>query len=211
MVISTFFMLNKDDRERFFQENFLLADVKLDVVFEIFVLIINNTDVDFQAWDLQWRSYTIGDKLSTTRHVGLIKKKKFAAVALDPGYKAFVVKVDILSVSSSDKVYLSKKAQIVYMKADKALFQVLNKYTNFANVFLPKLAADLLEYTGINNHTIDSVNDWQLPYNLIYSIGLVKLEILKGYIKNNLANDFIRPFKSFARASIFFDKKPNKS
>ena len=37
---------------RFFEENFLLANVKLDVVFEIFFLIKNNININFQAQDL---------------------------------------------------------------------------------------------------------------------------------------------------------------
>ncbi len=43
------------------------------------------------------------------------------------------------------------------------------------------------------------------------NLGPVVLEILKAYIKNNLANSFIRPFKSHARALIFFDKKPDRN
>ena len=39
--------------ERFFEENFLLADVNLDVVLGMFFLIISNADIDFQAWDIQ--------------------------------------------------------------------------------------------------------------------------------------------------------------
>ncbi len=35
MVISTFFILDKDSRERFFKESFLLAHIKPDVVFMI--------------------------------------------------------------------------------------------------------------------------------------------------------------------------------
>ena len=53
MVVSTFFLLNKDSRERFFKENFLLADVKPDIVLGMLFLIVNNADVDFQAWNLQ--------------------------------------------------------------------------------------------------------------------------------------------------------------
>ncbi len=37
---------------RFFEESFLLANVKLDVFFKILFLIINNADVDFKVWDL---------------------------------------------------------------------------------------------------------------------------------------------------------------
>ncbi len=53
MVVSIFSVLDKDDRERFFEENFLLADGKPDIVLEIPFLTMSNADVDFQARDLQ--------------------------------------------------------------------------------------------------------------------------------------------------------------
>ncbi len=53
MVVSTFFILDKNSRERFFEESFLLADIKLDIVHGILFLIMSNADVDFQAQDLQ--------------------------------------------------------------------------------------------------------------------------------------------------------------
>ena len=53
MIIFTFFMSNKDDRERFFEESFLLADVKPDIVLRMPFLTMNNANIDFQAQDLQ--------------------------------------------------------------------------------------------------------------------------------------------------------------
>ncbi len=47
MVVSTFSMANKDKKERVFEESFLLADVKLDIVLGIPFLTMSNTDVDF--------------------------------------------------------------------------------------------------------------------------------------------------------------------
>ena len=47
MVVSTFSMSNKDGRKRFFKENFLLADVKPDIILVIFFLTISNANVDF--------------------------------------------------------------------------------------------------------------------------------------------------------------------
>ncbi len=52
MVLSNFSMLDKDDRERIFEESFLLADVKPDIVLEMPFLTMSNGNVDFQAWDL---------------------------------------------------------------------------------------------------------------------------------------------------------------
>lgn len=51
----------------------------------------------------------------------------------------------------------------------------------------------------------------QSPYDLIYSIEPIELERLKAYIKTNLANSFIKLFKSLAGAPIFFHRKPNRS
>ncbi len=53
IVVSTFPVLDKDGRERFFEESFLLADVRSDIVLGIPFLTLSNADVDFQARDLQ--------------------------------------------------------------------------------------------------------------------------------------------------------------
>ncbi len=58
MVVSTFSVSDKDGRERFFEESFLLADVKSDVILGIPFLTMSNADVDCQACNLQWRFYT---------------------------------------------------------------------------------------------------------------------------------------------------------
>ena len=97
------------------------------------------------------------------------------------------------------------------MKADKTLTKVPSKYADFINIFSPKLAMKLLEYIGINNHAIKLINNQQTFYSPIYSLDLAELETLKIYIKNNLANSFIRPFKSLVKALILFYKKLDKS
>ncbi len=104
-----------------------------------------------------------------------------------------------------------RRAQIAYLKADRVPFEVLNEYTDFADIFSPKLATEFLEDTRINNHAIKLVDNWQPSYGPMYSLGPMELEILKAYIENNLANNFLRPFKSLAGAPIFFDKKPDGS
>ena len=63
----------------------------------------------------------------------------------------------------------------------------------------------------MNNYAIKLEKGKQLLFGPIYSLGSVELETLKTYIKANLANGFIRPFKSPAKALIFFDQKPDKS
>ena len=100
-----------------------------------------------------------------------------------------------------------RKTQIAQLKADKASSKVSSEYADFANIFSPKLAAKLPKHTRINDYAIELVDDQQPPYGPIYSLGPVKLETLKAYIKNNLVSGFISPSKSPARAPIFFDKK----
>ncbi len=211
MIVSTFSVLNKDGKERIFEESFLLADVKPDIVFAIPFLIMSNIDIDFQAWDLQWKSYTSRNVFPTTRQVELIGKKEFVATALDPEYETFIVHIAALSVDSGGEVHPSKKAQIAHLKADEAPTKMFNKYADFTEIFSPKLAVKLPKYTRINDHAIKLVDDWQPPYSPIYSLGPIELETLKAYIENNLANNFIKPFKSPTRVSIFFNKKLNRS
>ncbi len=49
IVVSTFSVSDKDGRERIFEESFLLADVKSDIVLKIAFLIMSNADINFQA------------------------------------------------------------------------------------------------------------------------------------------------------------------
>ena len=70
---------------------------------------------------------------------------------------------------------------------------------------------ELPKNTGIKKHAIELQDGKQPPYEPIYSLGPVKLKILKTYIKTYLKTGFIWPFKSPAGAFILFDKKPDRS
>ena len=52
MVVSTFFVSDKDSKESFLEESFLLADVKPNIVLEMRFLTMSNTNIDFQPRDL---------------------------------------------------------------------------------------------------------------------------------------------------------------
>ncbi len=108
-------------------------------------------------------------------------------------------------------MYPSKKVQITQLKVNKAPTEVLSKYADFVDVFLPKSTLEFPKHTGVYDHAIELVDNWQPLYGPIYSLDQVKLEKLKTYIKNNLVNNFIKSFKSLARTLIFFDKKSDKS
>ena len=63
-----------------------------------------------------------------------------------------------LSVDLGDVVHYLKKTQISHIKTDKVPTKVFDEYVNFADVFLPKLAAKLSRHMRINNHDIKLVN-----------------------------------------------------
>ncbi len=108
-------------------------------------------------------------------------------VALDPKHKAFIVHVAALSVALGDEMHPLKRAQIAHLKADEAFTKIPSEYDDFTDVFSPKLDVELPEHIEINDHAIELVDDTQPPYDLIYRLRPIELEILKAYIKNNLA------------------------
>ena len=104
-----------------------------------------------------------------------------------------------------------KKAQVRSLLFDKACTKIPVEYSDYSNIFLTENVAKLPENTGINEHAIKLEEGKHLLFDPIYSLEPVELEILKTYIETNLANSFIWPSKSPAGASIFFNRKPDKS
>lgn len=49
MIVSTFSVLDKDNKVRFFEESFLLANVKPNIVLKMPFLIMSNIDIDFKT------------------------------------------------------------------------------------------------------------------------------------------------------------------
>ena len=52
IVVFTFSISEKDDKKKFFEKSFLLAEIKLGIVLEMPFLTMSNADVDVQARDL---------------------------------------------------------------------------------------------------------------------------------------------------------------
>ena len=76
------------------------------------------------------------------------------------------------------------KAQIRALLFDKAPTEVLTKYSDYSNIFSVENVAKLPENTGINEHAIKPKEDKQLPFGFIYSLGRIKLEMLKITLKS---------------------------
>ena len=108
-------------------------------------------------------------------------------------------------------VHSKKQAQIGALLFDKAPTEVLAKYSDYSNIFLLENEVELPKNTKMNEHAIELKEGKQPPFGLIYSLGPIKLETLKTYIKTNLVNGFIRLSKSLIGVPILFDKKPDKN
>ena len=170
--------------------------------------------MSFSEKTLTWRTYTTNKALPTTKQVQIIHKKDFVIAALDANSETFIVHVAIRKQKEMP-VYFKRQAQIkAQVRAlifNKTLTEVLADYSNYSNVFLAEYAAELSENIRINEYTIKLQEDKQPPFGPIYSLELVELETLKTYIKTNLANGFIWPSKSSARAPILLNRKPDRS
>ena len=95
MVIVDFQVENKASRPRFFQETFLVADTKFEVILGMLFLKISNADVLFDEETLTCRTYTTNEALPTTERVQIINPKEFIIVVLDVNSEMFVVYVAI--------------------------------------------------------------------------------------------------------------------
>lgn len=126
---------------------------------------------------------------------------------MNPTKKSFVVYIAYLS--GKTLIYLAQKTQINLLIAEKVI--TLAKYLDFKDVFSKNLATELSEHSNINEHLIILKPAKYSLYRLIYNLKLVELETLKAYIETNLANNFIRLFKSSTGASILFIKKLHSS
>lgn len=184
-----------------------MANVSLEIVFGMLFFTLNSANIDFLDRDFWWKTYTTQKAFLTIKHVKLVRKKEFAATALNPEYKTFIVYIALFTsfaLLTNSNIYLSRRSQMAGLIAEKAFIIVFAKYIDFVKLFFPDLTSKLPKYTRINNYVIKLVKDQQLFYGPIYSLETIKFKILKVYIEINLANNFIRLFKSLIDIFIFF-------
>ena len=65
------------------------------------------------------------------------------------------------------------------------------EYSDFSNVVSLDSTSELPENTRINDYSINLLDNKQPPYGLIYNLEPVELEMLKTYMRANLASGFI--------------------
>lgn len=94
--------------------------------------------------------------LFTTTQVRFVEKKAFAIATLDLENKTFMI--HITSLANINNIYLSHKAQIVFIKIDETFITVFLEYFDFENVFTLELAVELLEHMRINSYAINLID-----------------------------------------------------
>ena len=167
IVVVAFLVVNTTNWVRFFEKTFLVANVSPEVVLGMLFFTLSGADVDFSGRELWWRTYTTKKALPTTRRIELVKKKEFAAAALDPEYETYVIHVASLHFtllaplgSTPLDVHPSRRLKISGLIAKKTPTKIPVKYSDFTNVFSPNLAFELPEHSGINNHSIELVDGY---------------------------------------------------
>ena len=95
MVIANFQVEDKSSGPRFFQEAFLVANTKCEMVLGMSFLKISNANIAFGEKTFTWRSYTTNKALPTTKPVQLVDPKEFLITALDADSETFVVYVAV--------------------------------------------------------------------------------------------------------------------
>ena len=130
-------------------------------------------------------------------------------MALNVDNKTFLIYIATLVKLTIILIYFFSWTQVTSLTSNKT--RILTKYFDFSNIFFLDSALELSKYTRINNHSINLLNNKQLFYSLIYSLGLVELETLKTYIIANPPSGFISLFKSFDSTLILFIWTKNSS
>ena len=126
IVIADFQVEDKSNRPRFFQEIFLVADNKFEVVLGMLFLKISNANMAFGEGTLTWKSYTTNKALLTTKQVHLINPKEFVIAALDADSKTFVMHV---AIREQEEMAMDsdKKAQIKAQSGAQSGVKIQNK------------------------------------------------------------------------------------
>jgi len=80
------------------------------------------------------------------------------------------------------------------------------EYHDFLDVFFRELA-DTLSERRFYDHKIPLQKDKTLTFDSLYGMSQNELRVLKKYLKNNLAKDFIQASSSSAASSMLFVRK----
>lgn len=106
MIIAAFLVYNEVEKICFFEKNFLLADIYMNVALEMFFFTLGNANIYFTNRKLYWRFYMTTKVLLTSHCVQLINWKEFPLIALGKNNKAFIMPMTSLAIGSKMSIYL---------------------------------------------------------------------------------------------------------
>ena len=159
------------------------TNIKVPIIFCLLWLQHHNPILNFDPMTIQWRdsSSTVPDSIEEPLDLGLLTQ-------------------------------IPTDFQVMYMQLetlDKSLEEttIPKVYIDLANVFSLCNANSLLPHRD-EDHAIELEPGKTLPFSLFYNLSEYQLKTLREYIDKNLANGFIRPSKSPARAPVLFTPKP---
>ena len=97
-------------------------------------------------------------------------------MALDENSETFVIQMASLYLG----IHPDRETQIATLLIEEV--KILEKYSDFTNVFSEEKTLVLLECTELNEYAINLEDGKQPLYGLIHSLGPVELKTLKIYI-----------------------------
>lgn len=160
MIIVSFVIDDKNKISGFFEKIFSLADRSIHITLKILFLIWSNLGINFMNKRLKKKLFIIAKAFFITKQVKLIWVIKFKASAIDLDYKIFFLYIAfIIIIHLYLKVYLSRRVQITFCKANQAPIFVFAKCADITDIISKDLAARFPEHIGIYDHIIDLVED----------------------------------------------------
>lgn len=129
--------------------------------------------------------YTLIKALPIIKQVKIIDQKRIYNSYFRPN---LIKKTFIIYLAYFNKkilIYFAYKTLITLLMVKKVTIPA--QYLDFANLFLNKLAIKFFRHFNINKYLINLKSNKHLYYRLSYSPRLVKLKIIKIYVKINLA------------------------
>lgn len=96
MVLASFQIKEEHEKIWFFQKTFLVTNISMEMILNIFFLIFSNANILFAKQELIQRLYILAKAILITKRVKVINYKKFVAVILDLSKGVFVIQVSYI-------------------------------------------------------------------------------------------------------------------
>ena len=97
------------------------------------------------------------EALPMTKRVDIINKEAFAAAVSNEDKTTFVVYIKAIAKSTIMPIYPSGQSEVALLTSEEK--GISAEYSDFSDIFSLDSAVELLVHTGINNHSINLLDD----------------------------------------------------